>query len=317
MWCPCCQSRSPLVAIQPEGLVCAQCHVEVEFGEPANGAPVQQVALTGPKLQIAEASAELQLGLVEDVRLSTLAEFEVLASSASDGSIGLLAAAACSQSKVDRRDPSNRVRNSGGTKRPAPLTQLPADQPLYRFDAAHPPVGGRTKAAIDQQQARYSTGPQAGTPSAAKPAVNLPSKQVAQIGLVENSRGESASSSFSLQSDSIASSSSALQTSVPFVPKATTERPNGPGPGADAAAAEFAIRRVPKSFLLPRATNRWPGRLCLLSGSLFIAGQCWLLWSFLRGEALGVAGGILVTAASFAMALYIIARYCDEDLEQQ
>jgi hypothetical protein len=88
---------------------------------------------------------------------------------------------------------------------------------------------------------------------------------------------------------------------------------------AEAAAAplsEFSLRPVPRSFLFPRRTNRWPGRLCLLSGGLFISGQCLLLYSFLRAEALGVATGILASAGAFALALYMIARYCDEELER-
>jgi hypothetical protein len=83
-----------------------------------------------------------------------------------------------------------------------------------------------------------------------------------------------------------------------------------------APLSEFALRPVPRSFLFPRRTNRWPGRLCLLAGGLFISGQSLLIYSFLRSEPLGVAAGILASAGAFALALYMIARYCDEDLER-
>jgi hypothetical protein len=37
MWCPCCQSESPMVAIHDSGLICAHCHVEVEAVRPIDG----------------------------------------------------------------------------------------------------------------------------------------------------------------------------------------------------------------------------------------------------------------------------------------
>lgn len=295
MWCPSCQSRSPLVAIQPEGLVCAQCQVEVEFGEPTNAAIVETVALSGPRLQIAEAAAELQLGLVEDVTLATLEEFQALSVSSGEGTVSTVSAPAVTRLAANRAGAFPRERRSGTSTPPAALTSLPADQPLYRFDAAHPPVGGRTKSAIDQQRAKLGESQRSGS----QPAVRSPLAAPAVL----PAGAESAS-----PEQPPRRTSEPLVSLIPAAAPATVATP--------ASDSEFAIRRVPRSFLLPRSTNRWPGRLCLLSGSLFIAGQSWLLWSFLRGETLGVAGGILATAWSFAMALYIIARYCDEDLEQ-
>lgn len=300
MWCPCCQSRSPLVAIQPEGLICAQCQVEVEFGDPTNAPIVEAVSLSGSRLQIAEAAAELQLGLVEDVTLSTLEEFQTLSFRSAEGPEGAGAAPAATRLATQRPDSFNRSRRSGSPTPPAALTSLPADQPLFRFDSAHPPVGGRTKTAIDQQRAKFNENQRTVRPlvvssgavssPATAPAASPASAAGAGSELPPNRASESLASSFKAAAPA-----------------------NVAAPASD---SEFAIRRVPRSFLLPRSNNRWPGRLCLLSGSLFIAGQSWLLWSFLRGESWGVAGGILATAWSFAMALYIIARYCDEDLEQ-
>ncbi|MFN9768586.1 MAG: hypothetical protein ACK56J_05875 [Planctomycetota bacterium] len=306
------------MAIQPEGLVCAQCQVEVEFGDPAFGSSVTSNAFSGPRLQIAEAAAEMQTGVVDDVRLSTLAEFEILSSRAVGGNTATIPATSTPRRSIANREASPASRKSGPSEPPGSITSLPADTPLYRFDAAHPPVGGRTQAAIEQQRARYAPA------SVALPlsSLNRSAKQAGDTSAAGSSAaGVSAAGVSALRQDN----------DVPTIPDRTAargasptsgkspEHPSLPPPGErvpPSPSSEFAIRRVPRSFLLPRSTNRWPGRLCLLSGALFITGQCWLLWSFLRGEAPGVAGGILASAWAFAMALYVIARYCDEDAEQ-
>ncbi len=363
MWCPSCQSRSPLVAIQPEGLICARCHVEVEFGHPEEET-AEGVTLQRPYLSpAAEISAELQLGIADDLAaggfgLEQMAELQALSLAASAESLddgGLLTTSAIRRSAVssermagasrytdlprggdlsrgDEREGISRQENRVGRSRENSDSQrrskLPGDEPLFRFDQAHPPVGGRTKAAIELQRNRSSVSPRSGsrqageTPTTAPQVGNLAREPVVRSAPVDRSAVEkfpaapiikvSGQSAFTEQAVGKAQTGEAPPVvSAPGLRKADVQ------PAERASApSEFAIRRVPRSFLLPRSVNRLPGRLCLLSGSLFLAGQSWLLWSFLKSEALGVAGGVLSSAAAFALALYVISRYCDEDLER-
>ncbi len=346
MWCPSCQSSSPLVAIQPEGLICARCQVEVEFGQPA-GEAAAVVEVQRPEFaSAAKTSAELQVGIADDLaagwsgwgQLGELPSLSLASVSASSDESGMVATtvplrtASDGQQRVKQGGEgwqrSGRPREEALTGSPSSqsgqnsdsvrLTPLPANQPLYRFDQAHPPVGGRTKAAMELQRNRSSVSPRSGSANSgatARAAFKRTSLEQPETAPVNSAyAGPVPKERFSAQDTTLEA--------APIVPSPLP----GPAKGevqtevriSEQAGqpSEFAIRRVPRSFLLPRTVNRLPGRLCLLSGSLFLAGQSWLLWSFLKTEVLGVAGGILASAVAFALALYVISRYCDEDLER-
>lgn len=257
--------------------------------------------------RLAERSAELQLGVVEDVTLATLAEFRSL-SGGSSGEAGVSTVVTPVRSWAGSADgipsePDLEFKGAGaGNSNPSP----PGNRTLYRFDNAHPPVGGKIKAALDQQRTRLA-----------------PRQSTGGIESLTSTPGASAGRSPSLSAAALSAPPATNKTNAadqpaqrePLAFPLPNQRPTPTTPSS--AKSEYAIQPIPRSFLLPAAPNRWPGRLCLLAGALFIAGQSWLLWSFLRGEALGVAGGILASAWAFAMALYLIARYCDEDLERQ
>lgn len=306
MWCPSCQSRSPLVAIQPEGLICARCQVEVEFGDRVTGQQTAQVKLAAPHQP---KSAAGQCDFAE--QLTSVNRLAVAA--------GLSGGHSSASSQLPPHRASRPALNSPGAsadskpvQSPAagasPFEKNPGNQPLFRFDAAHPPVGGRTEAALELQRKRSSIATPSFRTQTAAQAASVPAP----------SSIESASRAVPMASERGRIESGAIEELIRVrelanFPQASPAQPVTPPSGS---ASEYAIRRVPRSFLFPRRTNRWPGRLCLFAGGLFISGQSLLLTSFLRSESLGVAAGVLASATAFALALYVIARYCDEELER-
>lgn len=290
MWCPSCHSRSPLVAIQPEGLICARCQVEVEFGDRVVNETVVKAKAVGPhhaKASLAKAIPALAATVHTAPPLS------------------LRVASAAPQTAAIEDSASVPL------NRPEAKPSFSPQQPLYRFDSAHPPVGGRTQAAMKIQQVKHSA-----------PAVEIKTTAATESAprvtpVEERPRPEPETLPFpKVQTESatkrLPEKDFALLRELAEFPEPKPKKAE-PQP---APLSEFALRPVPRSFLFPRRTNRWPGRLCLLAGGLFISGQSLLIYSFLRVEPLGVAAGILASAGAFALALYMIARYCDEELER-
>lgn len=318
MWCPSCHSRSPLVAIQPEGLICARCQVEVEFGDRVAGEAAAKTKVIGPhhsKVAQSLANSTPAFAATAQVAQATPLRLAVGASKTLDTEPEV--AAVPSRSRVTERGSTAGADREEVASvpffRPDTKTSFPSQQPLYRFDLAHPPVGGRTQAAIDLQKSRIPAPAAASTQAAAG---NGPKQQLEQQSRKEETRRADSSSLSQAQPqpavNKLPEQEFALLKELASFADAKTKKTEA----AAAPLSEFSLRPVPRSFLFPRRTNRWPGRLCLLSGGLFISGQCLLLYSFLRAEALGVATGILASAGAFALALYMIARYCDEELER-
>lgn len=291
MWCPSCHSRSPLVAIQPEGLICARCQVEVEFGDRVVNETVAKAKVVGPH------HAKASLAKVTPALAAT-------AHSAPPSSLRLASPAPQTAKTEDSATvPLNR---------PEAKPSFPPQQTLYRFDSAHPPVGGRTQAAMKTQQVKHSApAVEVKTTTATDPAPpritpvdEIPRAEPDTL-LFPNVQTESATKRLPEKDFALLRELAEFSESKP---KKTEPQPASP--------SEFTLRPVPRSFLFPRRTNRWPGRLCLLAGGLFISGQSLLIYSFLRVEPLGVAAGILASAGAFALSLYMISRYCDEELER-
>lgn len=291
MWCPSCHSRSPLVAIQPEGLICARCQVEVEFGDRVVNETVAKAKVVGPhhaKATLAKATPA----------------FAATAHGATPLSLRIGSAARQSAAIEDSA--------SVPLNRPEAKPSYSPQQPLYRFDSAHPPVGARTQAAMKTQQVRHSDPVvEIKTTTATEPAplraTRVEKRPLSEPDTLAFPKVQTESVTSRLPEKDLALLRELAEFPEPK-PKTTEPQP--------APLSEFALRSVPRSFLFPRRTNRWPGRLCLLAGGLFISGQSLLIYSFLRVEPLGVAAGILASAGAFALALYMIARYCDEELER-
>jgi hypothetical protein len=290
MWCPSCHSRSPLVAIQPEGLICARCQVEVEFGDRVVNETVVKAKAVGPHLAKATLSKATP-ALAAKVHTAPPLSLRVAS-----------AAPPAAATEDSASVPLNR---------PEAKPSFSPQQPLYRFDSAHPPVGGRTQAAMKTQQVKHSapaveikTTAATESASRATPVEERPRSELETLPIpkvqTESATKQLPEKDFALLRELAEFSESK--------PKQAEPQP--------APHSEFALRPVPRSFLFPRRTNRWPGRLCLLAGGLFISGQSLLIYSFLRVEPLGVAAGILASAGAFALTLYMIARYCDEELER-
>lgn len=295
MWCPSCHSRSPLVAIQPEGLICARCQVEVEFGDRVVSETVGKAKVVGPhhtKAALAKATTAL-----------AATTHGVQTHGAQPLPLRLASAAPQTATTEDTAFvPLN------GPEAKASFAPQP---PLYRFDSAHPPVGGRTQAAMKLQQGKQSSAAvesHAAVTGPKPPNVTKVEEQpVSAAETIRFPQVQTEPATRKLPEKDFALLRELAEFSEPK-PRAVEPQP--------APLSEFALRPVPRSFLFPRRTNRWPGRLCLLAGGLFISGQSLLIYSFLRSEPLGVAAGILASAGAFALALYMIARYCDEELER-
>jgi len=289
MWCPSCQSRSPMVAIQPEGLICARCQVEVEFGDRVASETVAKVKAVGPhhtKGALAKTTPALAVTAhgAQPLRLAS-------------GPVGTSGTEHSASAPINRAEAKS---------------SFAPQQPVYRFDSAHPPVGGRTQSAIKLQQEKHSATPTLS--NAANASEPSPSRMTRVEELpppapetIRFPQVQTEPAAKKLPEKDFALLRELAEFSEPK-PKKVEPQP--------APLSEFALRPVPRSFLFPRRTNRWPGRLCLLAGGLFISGQSLLIYSFLRLEPLGVAAGILASAGAFALALYMIARYCDEELER-
>lgn len=318
MWCPSCHSLSPLVAIQPEGLICARCQVEVEFGDRIAVETAAKAKVVGPHHSKATESlasstpafaASAQVAQAVPLRLAVGAEYSM--ATEPDVAAFVNRSRKSDRSTLEGADPEEL--ESVPFVRPEVKPDFPSQQPLYRFDSAHPPVGGRTQAAIDLQKSRVVAHAEAVSHAIA--ASGLKQQDATETGKEEALAVDSIPLSpirpASLVNN-LAEQDLALLRELAGFAETNTKKEEA----AATPLSEYSLRPVPRSFLFPRRTNRWPGRLCLLSGALFISGQCLLLYSFLRSEALGVATGILSSAVAFALALYMIARYCDEELER-
>jgi hypothetical protein len=301
MWCPSCHSRSPLVAIQPEGLICARCQVEVEFGDRVVSETVGKAKVVGPH------HTKTALATKAALAKATPALAATTHGAQAHGAQPLPLRLASAAPQTATTEDSAFVPLNG----PEAKVSFAPQPPLYRFDSAHPPVGGRTQAAMKLQQGKQSSAAvesQAAVTGPKPPNVATVQEQpVSAAETIRFPQVQAEPATRKLPEKDFALLRELAEFSEPK-PRAVEPQP--------APLSEFALRPVPRSFLFPRRTNRWPGRLCLLAGGLFISGQSLLIYSFLRSEPLGVAAGILASAGAFALALYMIARYCDEELER-
>ncbi|MFM7115995.1 MAG: hypothetical protein ACKO0N_05110 [Planctomycetota bacterium] len=277
--------------------------MEVEFGDRVTGEPVAKAKVIGPHHNRAAHVAKAAR-VAKAAHATGTPAFAATVQAAQPSSLRIASAApqlAASE-------------NSASTPliRPEDKLSFAPQQPLYRFDSAHPPVGGRTAAAMKIQQVKHSAAAvEPKTPAATEPAppiaapvVELPRSAAETLPFPQV---QTAQATRRLPEKDFA----LLRELAEFSESKPKQAEPQPAPHS-----EFALRPVPRSFLFPRRTNRWPGRLCLLAGGLFISGQSLLIYSFLRVEPLGVAAGILASAGAFALTLYMIARYCDEELER-
>lgn len=223
MWCPSCQVDSPLVSLQPEGLVCARCQTEVDIAVGRN-----QRAATEPHLLTVRKSLP-----AKGLKLATVLASDNPIAARPDESQGMSSGPGASNDTGT----SDWDRSSISTDE---LSSCSADEPLFRFDPAHSQRPGRNMLTIRESEDFFEE-------------------------------------------------------------------------AVEAIRTRRKVAPVPRTFLFLRANNPWPARWTFLASALFLAGQSWLLWSSLRGWAWGVAGGVLSSTWAFAMALYVIAQYCDED----
>jgi hypothetical protein len=285
-----------LVAIQPEGLICARCQVEVEFGDRVVSETVGKAKVVGPHHTKAALATK-----------AAFAKATPALAARTHGAQPLPLRLASAAPQTATTEDSAFVPLNG----PEAKVSFAPRPPLYRFDSAHPPVGGRTQAAMKLQQGKQSSvavESQAAVTGPKPPNVATVQEQpVSAAETIRFPQVQAEPATRKLPEKDFALLRELAEFSEPK-PRAVEPQP--------APLSEFALRPVPRSFLFPRRTNRWPGRLCLLAGGLFISGQSLLIYSFLRSEPLGVAAGILASAGAFALALYMIARYCDEELER-
>jgi hypothetical protein len=295
-----------LVAIQPEGLICARCQVEVEFGDRVVSETVGKAKVVGPHHTKTALATKAALAKATPALAATTHGAQAHGAQA-HGVQPLPLRLASAAPQTATTEDSAFVPLNG----PEAKVSFAPQPPLYRFDSAHPPVGGRTQAAMKLQQGKQSSAAvesQAAVTGPKPPNVATVQEQpVSAAETIRFPQVQAEPATRKLPEKDFALLRELAEFSEPK-PRAVEPQP--------APLSEFALRPVPRSFLFPRRTNRWPGRLCLLAGGLFISGQSLLIYSFLRSEPLGVAAGILASAGAFALALYMIARYCDEELER-